>query len=296
MESTMEQRLQDFLLAEVRDGFPYMKTSRTHLIAKRCNKLLGNEIEAQMPEMVDTKSRISFLSLSAELRNHIDALVLSPEQEGEAGVPGSTGICVDGHRQNDDCDITYYGEVTDWAKQPSLTRVSHHIRLESLPVSYGNNRFIVYSDGWDVEEDDYARRVCHTKAMCWLKAIGSHNTALLKDIHVRFREYNDLDWCPAKRFIGIAQRRGIKLPPARIKGFVSGWSGYEETPVLRGRLSIDETVIVTTHVWREVDESQVVYQEKYDVVGGYEWEPKPVFLKNSWERLVLVQMPDGNRY
>ncbi|KAK3718034.1 hypothetical protein LTR37_005460 [Vermiconidia calcicola] len=274
MDPTLEEQMQDFLVSKLRESYPYMKTRTSDIIVERCKALLGKEVDAQ------NKSRISFLSLSAELRNRIYALVLSPEEEGEGGAPGSTAICVNGLR--DECDewdgyIYTFGEVTSWAKQPSLTRVSHRIRLESLPVYYGNNRFIVYPAGWD-EGDRYVRLGPYPTAISWLKSIGKHNAALLNDIQIRFRGCNFKDWIPAKRFIGITQQHGIELSQACIKGYVAD-----------RRIAVPEAQRVWgeehkwVQIWGEVDEGQDDYHKEDDELGVNLAAPE--FVNDSWEPL-----------
>ncbi|KXS95724.1 hypothetical protein AC578_10757 [Pseudocercospora eumusae] len=61
------------------------------------------------------------------------------------------------------------------AKQPALTRVSRAIRQETLPMFYGQNRFVIWT-----------HKPEHVKATCekFLKTIGQSNAALLRTLVV----------------------------------------------------------------------------------------------------------------
>lgn len=101
--------------------------------------------------MEATKARISFMSLSPELRNRVYDLTLIPESEGDGGVKGSMAIYIGAeHEGNANRVLSYQGPnqhessfyTTDWRKQPALTMVSRFVRQETLPIYYGANEFL----------------------------------------------------------------------------------------------------------------------------------------------------------
>lgn len=126
--------------------------------------------------MAESKSRSGFMTLSAELRNCIYDLCLSPGDYYDGGVDcgiydeNPLGICVQCHSQyaGSDLEDRLWGEATVWRAQPAITQISRQVRQETLPIYYGVNEFIAYG------EDD------PETVVKWLKSIGKINAGLVK--------------------------------------------------------------------------------------------------------------------
>lgn len=110
-----------------------------------------------MPEMDATKSRISFLSLSAELRNRIYEEVLRPNEKKKTLIWGTTTE-----------DIYQPPDV------PAIAQVSQQVRSETMAMHYSDKIFIfpIYQDG----KADQLKK--------WLEIIGPKQAAMVK--HLRF--------------------------------------------------------------------------------------------------------------
>jgi len=138
------------------------------------------------------------MSLSPELRNRIYALALRPEHDGEGGIPGTRAIRISRPYAAGEKPYYVHGDklyagapsngsalFTAWAQQPALTRVSKHIRRETLPVYYGANLFVILiKSQWSPPTIDRKIWLYTHGAKNWLKAVGSSNIALIKDVEV----------------------------------------------------------------------------------------------------------------
>lgn len=146
--------------------------------------------------MTESKAHISFMSLSAELRNHIYELVVTPDRAGEGGVDGELAICVQDVRfEMDDSMTTWadsYGWTGSWRKQPAITRVSRQVRDESLPIYYGVNNFVAHPI------PGCRRKSQLHQARVWLRKIGVANARRIK----RFGIY-----CPH----GLLMKRDVMM-------------------------------------------------------------------------------------
>lgn len=137
------------------------------------------------------------MSLPPELRNRIYEDVLTPENDGEGGVPGTRAIAV-GIPLMDTTKRYAHEEwphshlqTTCWARQPFLTLVSKTVRAETLPVYYGMNHFVSCS-----ETVDPTGKQCHTVygresfeyelsgTLQWLERIGTQNKVLVKNLEI----------------------------------------------------------------------------------------------------------------
>lgn len=109
-----------------------------------------------MPEMEATKSRTSFLSLSAELRNRIYEEVLQPNNRTHTVL-----IC------------SAYGR-RDHITLPAITQVSQQVRGETLPMYYSSKYFHFC----------LGKQQLMNEVEQWLKIIGPKQAAMVKDLHV----------------------------------------------------------------------------------------------------------------
>ena len=120
------------------------------------------------------------MSLPPELHNQIYELVLVE----------ATPLTLDGDK--DGRNYSYKGQHTAWFEQvangawlqPALTRVSHQIRMETLPIFYGQNTFrgrfgVGAIDYW------YLPR--------WLFCIGHENCKLIRRIEMHDCDYREFD-------------------------------------------------------------------------------------------------------
>lgn len=222
-------------------------------------------------EIEDTKSRIDFLSLSAELRNRIYELALTPEEEDEGGVEGSTAIYVgegmdrEGWEQVKLFEGYHYeshynfGWPTPWVGQPALTKVSRQIRQETLPVYYGLNYFAAAVDG-DVEvdgnpmleiinEDDvnpinheWLNHSYYLPVNCllsWMVCIGQENIDRLRQLQI----FTDSE--PAGVFLDGKSRGPQNIPGEKAEIRVRRWL---ERELARHDLTMPH-VSLTTHTW-----------------------------------------------
>ena len=152
-----------------------------------------------------------------------------------------------------------YRKLTQWAMPPAITQCSRQIRQETVPIYYGANQFITYSEIIRGSHDSsLIAEIGHPTAMKWLKAIGPENTRFLQDIRVRFPSFYT-DACPAMRFIAHASRIGIALPKGSVTGFVNEWINMDKFSYYHDR---------PRRVWRVVDETNVVYHNAYDALYG----------------------------
>lgn len=150
--------------------------------------------------MEATKSHISFMSLSPELRELIYDLALVKNAHSAFGCQSLCGffsfvsrlksgspnvICAfkrdNGKRhgyQGGHCgafDSDFSGAV---ATQPALTQVSRQIRAETLPIFYAKNTFVVIPDSGSLG----LRGSLVSMKKGFLTSIGSHNAGLIKQL------------------------------------------------------------------------------------------------------------------
>lgn len=147
--------------------------------------------------MAQSKRHISFLSLPPEQRNQIYELALVPQQKSQAGVDDSTAIYIGrpitGHRL-----IGSFGDenerfqLTEWAKQPAITRVSRQLRMETLPMYYGLNEFFtkILNRGLNwapvpQDNDPIEQWADMDHLFAWLGTMGQANRDLVKRLTVR---------------------------------------------------------------------------------------------------------------
>lgn len=198
--------------------------------------------------MEASKSKINFQTLSAELRNKIYELALTPTKEGEGGIKYRTAILI-GPRYLPDtacepCAKKDYDPVKGrygdkhyvwhtWAKQPALTKVSRKLRQETLPIYYGANEFVTYTKAmfdYACGFDAVGRvKISYPWIEKWLKAIGPNNMRLLKNVAVLFdcnervEGYGErkslVDYAPKKRFVRMLAREGIELAESCVAAY-----------------------------------------------------------------------------
>ena len=141
---------------------------------------------ARMETMEAAKGRISFLTLSPELRNRIYELACCPLRDGEGGEAHSTAIRIEPRES--------YELSAPFATQPALTKVSRQIRQETLPIYYGTNEFNLYldetyrpakgPDGLPTRGASYVRYIKFSTVDRWVKAMGDANAKPIKHISV----------------------------------------------------------------------------------------------------------------
>ena len=118
-----------------------------------------------MPEMEATKSRTSFLSLSAELRNRIYEEVLQTNNRTRTVKISSA-----------------YGR-RDHMTLPASTQVSQQVRGETLPMYYSNK----YFQFW------LGKQQRMNEVEQWLKSIGPKQAAMVKDLCV-MTDFTKSEW------------------------------------------------------------------------------------------------------
>lgn len=149
--------------------------------------------------MEATKSGISFMSLSPELRELVyDFALISDETDvnfidprnGERGgeivsLYRKPVICVQkcevdeflydlGEEYTQEGPV-FYGWKSEWAKQPALTRVSRQIRAETIPIYYGKNEFAAFAMA-----PYQSGRVDLQAVKVFLRGIGKRNADLIR--------------------------------------------------------------------------------------------------------------------
>ena len=160
----------------------------------------------------DAKSRISFLSLSPELRNQVYELALIPDGDGDGNVTGSKAIDVKSVRPN------WCSSRPGWALQPALTKVSRQIRQETIPIYYGKNIFVTHcyirdADPQGTEKWQFENSGFHW----WRKMIGTANMDLVKHLDVRHVKEDGELLGP----VSMSIRPGPEFLPALTKYFDS---------------------------------------------------------------------------
>ena len=234
-----------------------------------------------MPQMKATKRRINFFSLPAELRNRIHRPLLTPVTEDE---PRQTEMRVIFINTEDPVDEDDPRSLPD---QPELTKTSRQVRQETLLIYYGANRFVTYTeyDG-NVPALSDGYMLSHVAAIRWLRMIGSNNVRLLKHIRIRFLVLdNDLgqsrrltNLYPATRFIAHAKSNGIDLPQGSVSGFNLDWiekNEVDDTSIFRGATGCT--------IWREVNEVDLVYDHRLDIIWLADRTTRPIYVAGSWE-------------
>ncbi|KAK5117197.1 hypothetical protein LTR85_008965 [Meristemomyces frigidus] len=159
--SSLGDELNAIILARLRTRYPYMKIGAVNNIAEQLGRTLNEEIQAQEPVMEATKAKVSFMSLSAELRNRIYELALIPQAKGDGGIDWRTAIYADTHtgtdfdctiernrKRGEDCSHCWHDirATSALSKPPALLRTSRQVRQEALPIYYGGNTFVAWRD------------------------------------------------------------------------------------------------------------------------------------------------------
>ncbi|KAK5120899.1 hypothetical protein LTR85_005966 [Meristemomyces frigidus] len=168
-----------------------------------------------MPAMEASKARVSFMSLSPELRNRIYELVVKPRKIGDGGVDGERAICVQDaciENYDDVGDDLDYGNLTAWRKQPAITKVSRQVRAETLPMYYGGNLLVAYLDvSLDIDDNPLST------ARHWLERIGKANAALIKHFEIRASIALDVESDPEDLMAACLSASKLGLTRASVK-------------------------------------------------------------------------------
>ncbi|KAK4498282.1 hypothetical protein PRZ48_010940 [Zasmidium cellare] len=167
----------------LREQFPFMRTSLLEETVEATLTTLRQKVDEAKPQIEASKSRSSFYSLPAELRNHIYDLAFMPNEEGyfranfnESAYPTERKGC---YRATDPAAFCVFGTETT-PKYPSLLLVSHQVRAEALPIFLSHLTVIVAADSvnwWPGTQDKGA-----SKAQAWLRTLGPKHVKLVKKV------------------------------------------------------------------------------------------------------------------
>ena len=177
------------------------------------------------PLIAASKSRTSFLSLSAELRLRIYELALLPEPSTVKGYDDDAVLTLNPHA---DVHVKTASTSSSTAVQPALTRLNHQIRHETLPVFYGQKTFAVLSGtGTNIVDANGNRNWTYylAEALPWLKAIGPKNIRDITEFEIRHQsvhpnpdfvqrgELVECFWLDLERFL---KTEGIEIAVKRV--------------------------------------------------------------------------------
>lgn len=158
---------------------------------RRCLQALTGG--SRFPIVEATHSRISFMSLSLELREMVYDLVLISDETDENHFDPRNWPIAEAYIHNmykrpviclQQCETNvyeytdYYGWKSAWTKQPALTRVSREVRAETLPIFYKKNEFVAFSD--------YPEKDSLAATQAFLRSIGNHNASLILHLTLLF--------------------------------------------------------------------------------------------------------------
>ncbi|KAF7190903.1 hypothetical protein HII31_08062 [Pseudocercospora fuligena] len=160
------QAIRSVVEYQLRSSYPYMKDKTLEKFLAKVEADCQEFLIAQESEHQQTKSRISFFSLSAELRNKIYELALdrtsSPTHNSSVW---------------DQC----HSITSSWHQRRSLLRVSQRVRREVLPMYYAINLrgFIPCSTGNPFTTPPPKGMHKH-RVSCYLRVIGQEQAAMIK--------------------------------------------------------------------------------------------------------------------
>ncbi|KAK4539323.1 hypothetical protein LTR36_000785 [Oleoguttula mirabilis] len=149
--STFGEELDAHIVARLRERYPYMRIKAVRSIAQESGTRVQERIQAEEPLMQTSEDNISFMSLSAELRNRIYELVLIPQKDDEGGIDGTTDIYVGSH-----------------------TTGGYQCQLEQATDGDGD----CYRRGFDA----------FAELKTWLRQVGKAQAALVQDLGVHVRD------------------------------------------------------------------------------------------------------------
>ena len=205
------------------------------------------------------------------MRNRIYELSLTPEEDDEGGVEGSTAIYIGQGMDREEWEEIKlfegyhyerhynFGWPTPWVEQPALTKVSRQIRQETLPFYYAMNQFAAAVDD-DVEvdgnpilevinEDDsdpinreWLHRSYYLPVNClasWMVCIGQKNIDRLRYLQIL------MDTEPAGVHLDGRQRSPHSTPGERAEIRVRRWLERE----LSHYGLLMPKVSLTTYTW-----------------------------------------------
>ncbi|UJO22027.1 uncharacterized protein CLAFUR5_09313 [Fulvia fulva] len=150
--------IRSFAKAKLHLDYPYMPVAAIEELLDRCETDTKAVIEKQKPVMVEIKSRVSFFSLPAELRNVIYEL---------ATTPGPDSSVKEEQHARRHCSPNI----------PAIIQSSQRLRNEALPIYYGMNSFKVY---FCCIRESQVRYFDILQTQEWLRSIGKTSAAMIK--------------------------------------------------------------------------------------------------------------------
>lgn len=178
-EISFERSVQDTIETMLREEHPYIKTEAMKQIAKRAANTVAEGVAEQYvyvvlatfgpsplltlvrsQQVACSKANVSFLFLSAELRNRIYDHLLIKRCHTKENVYEQRSI-----------DILSENAVN--IRQPPITRICKQMRRETLGIFYGGNKFEAMLYTLNFEAND---------AIQWLRAIGNTNARMIKQL------------------------------------------------------------------------------------------------------------------